>query len=144
MILVSYVDLCKSSPCFNEGRCHKIGNGSYLCYCSPGWIGKNCLISKLKRINLFSLNLKILNTFINFSLHYALNFRPFRKRKYRMFEYFNLRNRRVLQFWYVRIRVLWDVPFYALRCRECLWSNGLNHAIRHRWLQKTMCTTQNV
>ena len=56
---MSYVDPCESSPCLNDGRCNEIEDGAYLCYCSPGWIGKNCHISKFTSINSISFNIKL-------------------------------------------------------------------------------------
>ena len=60
-----YLDPCKSSPCLNDGRCNEIEDGvevgAYLCYCTPGWEGKNCHISKLKRVNLIRLKPRVIN-----------------------------------------------------------------------------------
>lgn len=35
------VNLCKPSPCMNEGTC-VLRNGSYLCTCRDGWGGPHC------------------------------------------------------------------------------------------------------
>ncbi|MBN3297464.1 FA9 factor, partial [Amia calva] len=44
-------DQCKSSPCQNGGQC-KDDIKSYVCWCKPGYDGKNCEIELIRRCNL--------------------------------------------------------------------------------------------
>ena len=42
--VISDVDPCLSSPCLNDGQCLSVpDDGSYLCLCTPGNVGVNCM-----------------------------------------------------------------------------------------------------
>lgn len=47
MFILIDIDECEVQPCQNNGTCIDLIN-NYQCYCTDGFNGKNCTISKLK------------------------------------------------------------------------------------------------
>lgn len=39
--MLSDFDECSLKPCLNGGTCYN-NEGSYTCFCPPGWTGVNC------------------------------------------------------------------------------------------------------
>ena len=45
LVILTEIDRCYPNPCKNGGSCTD-GDKDHTCKCTPGWKGKNCMISK--------------------------------------------------------------------------------------------------